>query len=215
MRDLFVRSASTVFAALIVCATISAPADAAGQKSPLAVAQAAYKAARASHGKLTLPNALFNAALKANYNLAIWPDGYLTDYNETIPHAPRGYALLVSDDYHAGFSCVHVGPTLADPPSSVRCPAVYFAELNPDVRSTAKFLFATQVSSVIGLGAQEAAKAGTGSAVSSSVPKILKLVSGVTATRDALAWTVTVRDETVCLSFSSNGSYLVSDGVCK
>lgn len=216
MRSWFLRAASVTCVTLVACGAVSLPAGASRQPSPLAVAQAAYKSDRASHGKLSLPNALLGAALKAHYNLAIYPDGYLSDYDEFIPHyAPQGYALLVSDLIHGGFSCVHVGPTLADPPSTSRCPAVYFAELTPDVRSNAKFRFATQVSSAIGLGAQEAAKTETAGAVSSAVPKILMLVSGVSAARAALDWTITTHAETVCLSFSSKGSYLVSEGTCR
>jgi hypothetical protein len=214
MRNLLVRSASTACAALITCTAFSVPADAAGQKTPLAVARSAYKAARASHGKEDISSALSEAALSADYNVAILPDGFVTNYNTTIP-GDHGTALLVNA-LHGGFGCVHVDLTDSVAPTTVRCPAPYFAYVvaNPN-GSNKKFLLATQVASGIGLESAYVAKARTASAVNAAVPKILNLVTGVIATHNDFGWTVSVRDVSVCLTFAPNGAYGVRNGSCK
>jgi hypothetical protein len=219
MKRLSVLLVSTLCVALIVCGANSLTAFAAGEKTSLEVAQAAYNALRAAHGKLAIGDALTTAAEKADFNVAIFPNGFVVAYQVTVPNA-HDVAMLVNDGFHGEFSCVHFDPANAKPPTTALCPVTYFAAFISNVRASAKFLFATQIASTIGLGAQEAAratnatKALSGSAVSSAVPKTLKLVSGVLATRDGSRWTINVRDVSVCLSFASNGEYLVRGGAC-
>ncbi len=205
------RIIGTLISASVALAASPSPADATGPLTPLAVAQAAYGAARASHRALSTSE-LEQAALNADFHLAVFPDGYVMALHTTLPN-DHGVALMVNVG-HGGFGCVHIGPTIATPPSSVRCPATYLAAIDPNPTVSRRFLLASQVAGAIGVEASTVTRAKSGSAVSSAVPKILNLVSGVTAARDGLAWAVTVRGVSVCLSFTSIGAYRVRTATC-
>jgi hypothetical protein len=212
MRNVLVRVAAAMIAAWIMSAAIVVPAGAVRQVTPLSVARTAYKAARASHGAMTTSQELVQAALDAEFNIEISPNGYEHNFDRTLPN-DHGIAMLVSAA-QGGFGCVYISPSIATAPSSVRCPVTYLIAITSNVKATPKYLLATQAASAIGLEAYYVARTQSGRAVSSAVPKILKTVSGVTAKRDDFRWDVTVRDVSVCLSFASNGGYLVGAGAC-
>jgi hypothetical protein len=207
-----VRVVTTLFVALMLCCTTSVPADAGGRSAPLAVAQAAFKAARATNGATTTSQELEHAALIANDNVAIFPDGYVSAINKSLS-GDHGVALLVIVP-RGGFGCVHISPSITIPPTSVRCPAPYLFVFDPNPKASPEFLLATQVAGAIGLEASYVSNAKSGSARSSEVTKILKLVSGVSATRNNLQWSVTVRSESVCLAFTARGTFSVRSGAC-
>jgi hypothetical protein len=212
MRNVLLRIVAALTAAWIMSAVIVVPAGAVPKITPLSVAQTAYRTARASHGAMTTSQELFQAALDADFNVEVSPDGYEHDFDKTLPN-DHGIAMLVSAA-QGGFGCVYISPSITTAPSSVRCPVTYLIAITSNVKATPRYLLATQAASAIGLEAYYVASAESRSAVSSAVPRILKTVSDVTAKRDDLKWDVTVGDVSVCLSFASNGSYRVGARAC-
>jgi hypothetical protein len=199
-------------AAAITTAAIVVPSDATPKITPLSVAQTAYRAARASHGAMTTSQELVQATRDAEFNIEVSANGYEHDFDKTLPD-DHGIAMLVSAPNRA-FGCVYISPSISTAPSSVRCPVTYLAVIASNVKARPTYLLAIQAASAIGIEAYYVASAGTGRAVSSSVPKILETVSGLSAKRVDLKWDVTVRDVSVCLSFTANGSYRVGAGEC-
>jgi hypothetical protein len=212
MRYVAVRVVAALIAAVIMSAAMVVPAGAVPKITPLSVARTAYRAARASHGAMTTSQELVQAALDAEFNIEVAPNGYEHDFDKTLPN-DHGVAMLVSAA-QGGFGCVYISSSIATPPSTVPCPVTYLVAITSNVKVNPKYLLATQAASAIGLEAYYVASAQSGRAVSSAVPTILKSVSGVTAKRVAFRWDVTVRHVSVCLSFASNGSYRVGPGVC-
>jgi hypothetical protein len=201
-----------LFAVITLLGALTGTANAAGQpKTPLAVAQAAFRAARASHTAINTSE-LTEAAIRANFNVAVDPHGYVASVRETLPN-DKGIAMLVND-VHGGFGCVHISPAATVAPKSARCPAPFLFAIDPNPTTSAKFLLADQVAGAIAIEATYASSAKTGTAVSAAVPKILRLVSGVSARHNALAWTIGVRNVSVCLTFSAKGTYLVRFNAC-
>lgn len=212
MRNGLVRVVAPLIAALTMSAAFVVPAGAVSKITPLSVARTAYEAARASHGAMTTSQELFQTAVDADFNLEIAPNGYEHDFDKSLPN-DHGIAMLVSAA-QGGFGCVYISPSIAKAPSSVRCPVMYLVVITSNIKAGPRYLLTTQAASALGLEAYYVANAQSGRAVSAAVPKILKTVTGVTAKRFFFKWNVTVRDVSVCLSFTSNGGYVVVPGAC-